>query len=688
MRKWLSMVLGLIAILMVTANYAAPNPPAPIPTMTGVSSPDGTSATLYTVPPSGSTCSTSFVSIVSQPTPISATYSSVNIVAPAGACPSSSINPSPNFSNLTPGTVYRVNVLARAPQSQPTPATVRFATAFNITSPTNISIPLASIKSKTAMVTWSPVAVPSGVNTSHPMQYKVAISPGGSQYTTTNTSQKLVNLTPNTSYTATVSSFYPLAANGLQAAAPVSFTTTSSPTLAAPTNVSVASVTSNSANISWESNNDVGTTYSIVMSPTTSQPLTGLTGTWKTLTGLTPGTNYSATVSAVTKTQTAAAKPVSLTTNLVAPTAVNAPSITVTSDSATLYWASGNGSNATYNITLSPTTSQPLTGLPFVAKPLTGLLPGTTYSATVSAVNTNASNNPQTSAAGSFTTALVTPTNVAVSNVDQTSATVSWAQNNNPSTTNYTINVIYSATGETAFSVSQGQASTSQRLTGLIPNTNYYVTVQAISGNLQTTAVRSAQFSTSTYVMTAPKSVAVSNITPTTAAVNWNAATSTNSGSVIQYTVTVNGTAYPVTTNTTQLLSNLQPNTNYSVTVSAAATGVNNSPQVAASVPFVTTKYVMTAPSQVAVNAQQTSATVSWIPAGWTGGANPNANITYTVAVTPSAGVTVSNPINNTANVTGLTAGSSYSVTVSASDSNANTGNSPQAAAAKSFTTP
>ncbi|WP_028546267.1 lytic polysaccharide monooxygenase [Paenibacillus taiwanensis] len=189
------------------------------------------------------------------------------------------------------------------------------------------------------------------------------------------------------------------------------------------------------------------------------------------------------------------------------------------------------------------------------------------------------------------TTVPTVPTNLAVTNVAATSATVSWgASTDNVGVTGYKI---YS--GSTLLATTTNGTDLTYNLTGLTPNTPYTLSVRAIdaAGN-SSTASPTVTFTTlalppDNVPPTSPLNLVATNVTAATVKLSWGAATdnvgvtgyklyngstlvATTNGTTLTYTVTglTASTAYTFTARAMDAAGNLSPDSNaVSVTTSS-----------------------------------------------------------------------------------------------------------------------
>jgi predicted RNA-binding protein with TRAM domain len=211
--------------------------------------------------------------------------------------------------------------------------------------------------------------------------------------------------------------------------------------------------------------------------------------------------------------------------------------------------------------------------------------------------------------------------------------------------------------------VSVGTALTAN-ITGLTAGTSYTVQVRA-NNSAGAGPASSASFPT---LPPAPGTPTFSSITGTTATASWTAA----AGVVSSYAYSINGGAYTsVGTALSVNLTGLSIGTSYTISVSAA----NASGNGAASSGSFTTVALPGAPSTPTFsNVIVTTATASWTAASGT-------VTSYSYSLNGGAWTNAGNVLAT--NLTGLTAGTTYSVQIQATNA---AGNGP-ASSAGSFTT-
>ena len=489
------------------------------------------------------------------------------------------------LSGLSEITSYSVTVTARDESGNVSNAStpVVFET-LDVTAPTvPTGVNITDITGSTANVNW----IASTDNSGGIITYEVFVD-SVSQGTTTNLSFALSGLSDLTSYSVTVSASDE-SGNVSNESTPVVFETLDITAPTVPTNVVISNITETTADVNWTQSTDNSggvITYEVFVDGV----LQGSTTlTTFSLTGLTLLTSYSVTLKAIDESgnESALSVPVNFSTvDLTAPSVPSGVAVTnITQTTADVSWLAStdnSGGTITYEIFVDGISQGTTTSLTFG---LTGLTLLTSYSVTVNASdvsgNTSALSTPVV-----FDTIDVTaptiPTNVVISNIGETTADVSWTASTDNSGGVITYEIFVD-------SVSQGTTTlTTFALSGLSEITSYSVTLKAIdeSGNesgLTTPVVFETLDVTAPSV---PTGVAISNITETTADVDWLASTD-NSGGTITYEVFANGVSQGTTTLLTLSLSGLSSGTSYDITVNATDPSGNTS-ALSTAVNFIT----------------------------------------------------------------------------------------------------
>jgi len=342
----------------------------------------------------------------------------------------------------------------------------------------------------------------------------------------------------------------------------------------------------------------------------------------------------------------------------------------ITETSAKLNWNSSTGANS-YNVryrvsggswtsACSSTTSTYCN--------VTGLTCGTSYEYQVQA-NCSGGNTSSWSNSCSFQTSACpcnTPVCTSASNITETSAKLNW----NSSTGANSYNVRYRVSGGSWTTACSSTTSTYCNVTGLTCGTSYEYQVQAnCSGGNTSSWSNSCSFQTSACPCNTPVCTSASNITETSAKLNWTSSTGANSYNV-RYRE--NGgswtTACSNTTSTYCNVTGLNCGTSYEYQIQANCSGGNTS-NWSNSCSFQTLDCPCNIPACTsASNITETSAKLNWNSST---GAN-SYNVRYRVS--GGSWTTVcSNTTSTYCNVTGLTCSTSYEYQVQANCSGGNT---------------
>jgi len=252
---------------------------------------------------------------------------------------------------LTNGTTYTFTVKATnaAGSSPASPASAAVLVAGSPASPTNVSAVAGDAR---AVVSWTAPANTGGIALTG---YTVTSSPGGVTATAgaSASSATVTGLTNGTAYTFTVHATNSVASSA--ESTPSSAVTPAGPP-GAPTNVT-ATASSESAVISWTAPPNGGsplTSYIVAATPGGSTVSAGASDTTATMTSLTNGTAYTFTVTA---SNSAGSGPASSPSNSVTPqafpgdvtTAISTGSVTSVAGSGAAATSAGTGSSASFN---------------------------------------------------------------------------------------------------------------------------------------------------------------------------------------------------------------------------------------------------------------------------------------------------------------------------------------------------
>ncbi len=600
---------------------------------------------------------------------------------------------SATVTGLTNGTTYTFTVTATNAAGSGT-ASEQSSPVTPISTPAPPSAVAATAGNESATVSWAaPTSNGGGAISGYtitPYVGTTAQTPTTITGTPPATGTTITGLTNGTPYTFTVTATNTV---GNGPASEHSSAVTPSTVPAAPSAVK-ASAGNAGATVTWTAPANGGsaiTSYTITpYVGSEAQTATTVTGTppatGTTITGLTNGTPYTFTVTA---TNANGSGPASEGSGVVTPLAVTVPAapiaVTATAGnaSATVSWtAPANGGSPITSYTVTPyigataQTATTITGSPpATATTITGLTNGTSYTFTVTANNTVGSG--PASERSSAVTPSTTPSapSAVTASAGNASATVTWTApaNGGSAITSYTITPYIGTTAQTATTITGTPPATGTTITGLTNGTSYTFTVTATNG-----AGTGAASAHSNAVTPVTKPGTPTGVTATaangSASVSWTAPS--NGGSAItSYTVTpyIGSSAQSPTTlsgsppATHATITGLTNGTSYTFTVTANNT-VGSGPASEHS-SAVTPSTVPSAPSSVKATAGKGSATVTWAAPANGGSAITGYTVTPYAGTKGGTAITVSgSPPATSATVTGLTNGTSYTFTVTATN--------------------
>ncbi|WP_348695866.1 fibronectin type III domain-containing protein, partial [uncultured Nocardioides sp.] len=529
---------------------------------------------------------------------------------------------------------------------------------------------------KAATVSWTAAAG----NGSPVTSYTITSTPDGITKTVTGdqTDAVIDGLTNGTSYTFTV-----VASNaaGTSPASSPSNAITPAAAPDAPTDVT-ATRGNTSATVTWTAaagNGSPITSYTITSTPGGITKTVPGDTTTTTMAGLTNGTTYTFTVTATnTIGDSTASEPSNAVTPAGIPDQVDKPTATRGDKSAVVSWTkpAGNGSPLTgYTITSTPSGITKTVDGDVTTATIGGLTNGTSYTFTVVASNA-AGTSPASSPSNAITPAAApdAPTDVTATR-GNTSATVTWtaAAGNGSPITSYTITSTPGGITKTV----PGDTTTTT-MAGLTNGTTYTFTVTATNAIGDSTASEPSNEITPAAAPDAPTDVTATRGN-TAASVTWTAAAG-NGSPITSYTITstpggITKTVPGDTTTTT--MAGLTNGTTYTFTVTAT----NAIGDSTASEPSneITPAAAPDAPTDVTATRGNTAASVTWTAAA----GNGSPITSYTITSTPG-GITKTVPGDTTTTtMAGLTNGTTYTFTVTATNA---IGDSPASEASKAVT--
>ncbi len=418
--------------------------------------------------------------------------------------------------------------------------------------PSVTDLAVSNITETSAEISWNGSA----------SNYEVRFN-GGAAETVTSTNKTFTDLTNGTEYMVEVRS---LCGSSESAWDTVRFTTLCSPV----TDLATNNITATSAEISW---NGSASNYEVRLNGGAADTVTG---TSKTFSDLSNGTEYLVVVKSICSSNESEWDTVRFTTLCSSVTDLTASNITETS--AEISW---NGSASNYEVRLNGGAADTVTS---TSKTFTDLTNGTEYMVEVRSV---CSSNESEWDTVRFTTLCPSVTDLAANNITATSAEISW----NGSASNYEVRF----NGGAAETVT----STNKTFTDLTNGTEYMVEVRSLCGSSES-AWDTVRFTTLCSPVT---DLAANNITETSVEISWN-------GSANGYQVRLNGGATETVASTNKVFTGLTYGTEHLVEVRAVC---SDSESVWDSLTFTTI-----CPSVTHLNVSNITATSAEV--GWKNG--------------------------------------------------------------------
>jgi hypothetical protein len=380
------------------------------------------------------------------------------------------------LTGLISNTLYEVQVQSNCSSSisGAWSVSVQFTTASCTATP--IGLVVSSIATSTATASWT--AVPGA--SWYGIRYRPVASGSWTTITSSSSSKTLTGLISNTLYEVQVNSY---CSNGISGAwsASVQFTTLILPCATIPTGISISSISTSNATVSWTALSGVSW-YEIRYKPVSSSSWITITtsNSSKTLTGLTSNTLYEVQVKSYCSSSISGAWSVSVqfTTASCTATPIGLVVSSVATTTATASWTAVSGASW-YGVRYKRVASSTWTTITTSSnsKTISGLLSNTLYEVQVSSYCSSGISGAW-SASVQFTTLTLPcatiPTGIAISSISSSKATVSWTALSGASW----YGIRYKPVSSSAW-ISITTSSTSKILTGLLSNTLYEVQVQS-----------------------------------------------------------------------------------------------------------------------------------------------------------------------------------------------------------------
>jgi len=574
---------------------------------------------------------------------------------------------------LTNGSTYAISVTATNSAGTSAASTPVSVTPAGVPdAPESVSV-LAS--NGTLSVSWSAPA-----NNGATISGYTATADNGSDTPTTcsvtTTNCDLTGLTNGTSYIVTVTATNSAGTSVNARADGIPATTPS-----APTDITVVP-SDGTLTVSWTAPSDGGSTitgYTVTATHGSDTPVTCTTDGSSTncdITGLTNGVAYVVSVSATNAMGTTGSDGGVTGTPAAAPNEPTDVSLLAENNAVYVSWTSAtdNGASITsYTITLDDGVHTPVvvtvSGLATSAY-ISGLTNGTTYSVVVTATNPQGAGPGSTPQDVTPATTPGAPTGIIVTPSDGT-LSVSWTapSSGGSDITGYTVTADDGV--DAPSTCTTDGSSTTCDITELTNGTAYSVSVSATNA-MGTTSSAGSVTSTPATTPDAPTSL---NVTAGngTLTITWSAPTFNGGATISAYTVTAdNGVDTPSTCTVTDgsnscVLSGLTNGSDYSVTVTATnAQGVGAGTDPVTGTPST----VPDAPTDIEAISGDSMITVNWTAPDNSGGADITGFTATAYAPGHGYASCTGGPTDTTCDITELTNGVSYTVTVKATNDN------------------
>ncbi|XP_047452257.1 receptor-type tyrosine-protein phosphatase beta isoform X4 [Mugil cephalus] len=520
------------------------------------------------------------------------------------------------ITGLTPGAKYNISCSNCSETGTTKPEKVQ---NFSVTTITTSSL----------HVTWNK---PSG-NSSF---YRVYLT-GGQNNSVDNvseTSKNLDGLTPGVKYTINVAA---VADDGTTEGANTTETQYTKPEVVK--NLSVTEITTSSINLNWTEPGGNRSFYIVQWRNGTTNSNTTVVEPKLNVTALTPGVHYTFTVIAVagdneTKSETAN------TSHYTKPEVVQNLTVSdFTTSSISLNWIEPEGNRSFYRVQWTGGSMTNSTNVTVAFTNITGLTAGVQYEITVTAVAHDGYTEGQNKTISKYTKPGVIKNYTATTNT--TSISLTWDAPQGE--------VLRYQVALSNGSVPQSANSTSALLSNLTPGTLYNITVTAIAGDNQT---KGEPFTAVEITKPAEvKRLNATDVTTSSVSLSWNKPM----GNVDLYKIRWDpGTECLNSSNEKFTIPNLTPGIQYNISVAAVAYSVEGKKT------FTST---FTKP-EVVTNLSVTSFTTSSINLNWTESVGNRSF--YRVQWTGGSMTNSTNVTGTFTNITDLTAGVQYKITVTA----------------------
>ncbi len=544
------------------------------------------------------------------------------------------------LSGLNASTVYEYQIASVCGSS-----TSAFSSSSSFTTLTNCNVPAglnaASITESTSVLSW----VSSGAS-SYDVRYRVSGTSTWTNTSTSSTSITIAALSSSSAYEFQVRSV----CGSTTSAYSGSYTFVTLVSCSIPAGLSSASITSNSAVISWNGANATGFNIRFRQTGSSTWTNTSSTNASMSLTGLVSGVTYEFQISSICGTVSTAYSASANFTTLIScsvPTGLTASAISTSG--ATLSWTStaANSYNVRYRISGSTTWINTSSNSTSVG--LGGLSASSTYEYQIASVCGTSTSSYSGTATFNTLSVCNVPSGLTVSSITVNSASVSWTSTN---ATSY--NVRYKLAGSTVWT-NTTTATTSVALSGLVSGSSYDIQVSSVCGTTSSSYSGVSFTTLVTVTCNVPTGLTISSVTQNTANITWNSTSASSYN--IRYKLSTSSVWTNTSTSSSAIqISGLISGNIYEVQIASVCSSTTSS--YSASSTFTTLLTCNIPSGLLASSINNISAVTSW---GTT--AASSYNVKYRAV--GSATWINSNSVNNSLQLTGLASSTNYEFQVS-----------------------
>jgi chitodextrinase len=452
-------------------------------------------------------------------------------------------------------------------------ASATFTTATSCGTASGLSA--SSITTTGATLNWTAVSGAGSYNIRH----RATGTTTWTNTTSTTNSRAISGLLASTQYEFQVQAV----CSGVNGSFSASANFTTAASCAVPSNLFASNITTSSASMNWGAVSGASS-YNVRLKRTsaTSWSTGSTTGTTINATSLAASTEYEFQVQTVCSgTSSAFSESLIFTTSSTCGTPTDLSASSITTTGATLNWAAITGAES-YNIQYRATGTSTWTNTTSTtnSRSISGLVASTQYEFQVQAVCSGVNGDFSASAIFTTATSCGTASGLSASSITTTGATLNWTAVSGAGS----YNIRHRATGTTTWT-NTTSTTNSRSISGLAASTQYEFQVQAVCSGVNGDFSASATFTTAASCAV-PSNLSASNITASSASLNWGAVSGASSYNVRLKQTSATSWGTGSTTGTTINATGLAASTQYEFQVQTVCSGTSS--DYSASVIFTT----------------------------------------------------------------------------------------------------